>query len=272
MLFTFEPAKAAGGQPLRLMSYNIRYDNPGDGDNRWDKRKTFVAGLIRFHQPDVLGVQEALLNQIKDLEVALPQYGWYGVGREDGKEKGEFSAIFYNKNRFDLLDKGTFWLSPTPDMPSKGWDAAIVRICSWIRLKDKRTGNTFYHFNTHFDHLGEKAREESAKLILTKIQSIAAKEAFTLTGDFNTPPTSAPYKIMTGSGQLWDAKTITGSPHYGPEGSWSTFDVATGIGERIDFIFVSDQFDVGQHAILTDSQQKHYPSDHLPVIADIEQD
>ena len=142
--------------PFRVMTYNIRLDTPRDGINQWRLRKDRVADLIRYHRADLLGVQEALPNQMVDLKTALPGFNWYGAGRDDGKEQGEFSAIFYRSDRFQLLDKGTFWLSEAPETPgSKGWDADVTRVCSWVKLRDRWTFQTLYHFNTHFDHVGE---------------------------------------------------------------------------------------------------------------------
>jgi endonuclease/exonuclease/phosphatase family metal-dependent hydrolase len=254
---------------IRVMSYNVRYDNPGDGENRWSNRKDRLTKLISYHAPDVFGTQEVLLNQLQDIEKALPQYAWYGAGRDDGKQAGEFSAVFYNKDRFTLLDKGTFWLSPELAKPSKGWDAAIVRVCSWVKLKDKNTSRDFFLFNTHFDHIGVQAREQSAALIVKKIKELAGNMPVILTGDFNTPDTAAPYKTIISSNILKDARELSKTGHYGPDGSFSTFEVASKLGERIDYIFVNNQYEVLRHAILTDSQNGRYPSDHLPVIAEI---
>jgi endonuclease/exonuclease/phosphatase family metal-dependent hydrolase len=254
---------------VRVMSYNVRYDNPGDGDNRWSNRKERLTQLIAYHAPDVFGTQEVLYNQLQDIEKALPQYAWYGAGRDDGKQAGEYSAVFYNKDRFTLLDKGTFWLSTEPDKPSKGWDAAIVRVCSWVKLIDKSTGQDFFVYNTHFDHVGVKAREQSAALIVKKIKELSGNLPVILTGDFNTPTSAAPYQTIINSNMLKDTKTLSKTGHYGPDGSFSTFEVANKLGERIDYIFVNDQYEVLRHAILTDSQNGRYPSDHLPVIAEI---
>ncbi len=257
--------------PLRVMTYNLRFDNPADGENRWSNRKDRVAALIRFHCPDVFGVQEALPHQLHDLETALPEYGWYGAGRDDGKDTGEFSAVFYRRSRLAVLDQGTFWLSPTPEQPGKGWDANVVRVCSWVKLQDAKTGGVLYHFNTHFDHVGEEARQESAKLILARMQSTAGELPAILTGDLNTDPNSVTYRMLANNPSLRDAKNVTKTPHYGPEATWATFDVRQphGPSDRIDYIFVTPQFTVLKHATLTDSQELRYPSDHLPVIAEV---
>lgn len=263
--FTAQSQPAKGS--LRVMTYNIRLDIASDGENQWQYRAERVVGLIRYHQPDLLGVQEALPNQVQELAEALPQYAWYGAGRDDGKEKGEYSAIFYNKARFALQDSGTFWLSPNPYKPSKGWDAAYPRVCSWVKLKDQQTGREFYHFNTHFDHEGVQARENSALLLQEKVKAIAGTAPVVLTGDFNTTENSRAFILLTRNSPLADARQLSQSGHYGPLGTFSTFDVAHEMGKLIDFIFVTEHFQVLQHAILSDAQGGRYPSDHLPVIA-----
>lgn len=172
------------------MTYNIRMDTVNDGINRWNLRKNRVFRLIQQYQPDLIGVQEALSHQLADLHAAFPSFGWYGVGRDDGKENGEFSAIFYRLSIFELHDYRTFWLSETPDTPdSKGWDAALPRVCSWVKLNDRRNNRKFCHFNTHLDHAGQNARRQNARLILARIQTIAGPMMPTiLTGDFNVGP------------------------------------------------------------------------------------
>ncbi len=247
-------------------------DTASDGVNRWELRKNRVFRLIQQYQPDLIGIQEALPHQLADLQAAFPSFGWYGVGRNDGKDNGEFSAIFYRRGIFELRDKGTFWLSETPDTPgSKGWDAALPRICSWVKLKDRRTNQKICHFNTHLDHVGKIARRESARLILSRMQQIAGPMTPTiLTGDFNTGPKSDPYRIIVTNTPFQDAKYITKSPHAGPDGTWSTFNVQHRIGERLDYIFVSSpHFRVLRHAHITYSENMYYPSDHLPVLVSL---
>jgi endonuclease/exonuclease/phosphatase family metal-dependent hydrolase len=257
---------------IRVITYNIRMDTVQDGKNQWHHRKDRVINLIRHYKPDLLGVQEALPQQMSDLQTGLSDYGAYGVGRNDGKDSGEFSAVFYRHDRFELSNKGTFWLSEAPDTPgSKGWDAALPRICSWIKLKDRLTNKELCYFNTHFDHKGQNARRESAHLILTRIQQIAGSSTpAILTGDFNTGPQSDAYRTIITNTTFEDAKLSTESPHSGPDGTWSTFDVGSGIGDRIDYIFItSAHFKILNHAHLTDSENKCYPSDHLPVLAEL---
>ncbi|CAF1343907.1 unnamed protein product [Adineta steineri] len=257
---------------FRVMTYNIRMDTFFDGKNRWSCRKDRVVNLIRSYAPEIFGVQEALSQQMTDLQRDLPNYGSYGVGRDDGRDSGEYSAVFYRHDRFELLDRGTFWLSKNPDTPgSKGWDADLPRICSWIKLKDRLTNKEIYYFNTHFDHKGTVARQESARLILDRIQQITGSGTpAILTGDFNTGPESDAYHTIITNNILQDTQLLTESSHSGPQGTWSTFDVGHGIGDRIDYIFITPlHFKVLNHAHLTDSQDKCYPSDHLPVLTEL---
>src|SRR5687768_9136609 len=202
------PTTATGGSarattgsatpPLRVMSFNIRYDTPSDGVNAWPLRRDWVAALIRFHDADAVGVQEALAHMLTDLDARLPGFARVGVGRTDGRTKGEFSAILYNTGRLALLDSGTFWLSPTPQtVGSKGWDAAIERVATWARFRDRVTGCSHLHLNTHFDHMGEQARQESARLIRRRLAALAGDLPIVLTGDLNAVPSSAAYRILS---------------------------------------------------------------------------
>ena len=244
----------AGAQNLRAGSFNLRYDNPSDSLNNWQYRKNTIAGLIQFHDFDILGTQEGLENQLVQLKGLLPDYEYIGVGREDGKNTGEHSAIFYKTASFELLEKGDFWLSEDPSKPNKGWDAVLPRICSWGRFKDKSSGFTFYFFNTHFDHVGKVARSESAKLILEKIKQIAGTSPTLLTGDFNVDQNSASYKILNGSSILTDTYDLA-PLKYGAEGSYNGFDINNRSESRIDHIFVTADFKVEKHGILTDTYQ-----------------
>jgi len=263
---TYEPTDV-----FRVMSYNIRYDNPGDSVHAWPHRKERVVNLIRYHQADLLGLQEVLEHQLDYLDSALEDYAQVGVGRDDGKSAGEFSPIFYREDKFELLEWGTFWLSETPDVPSKSWDAALPRIATWTQLKHIKTQDTLYCFNTHFDHRGTLAREKSAQLIRDKIEEIAGSYPTVVTGDFNANPTSAPYRAMLAEQGLNDALEESQLPHQGALSSFSGFVVAHGLQpeRRIDYIFVSPTIQVFRHAILTDHQEGAYPSDHLPVIASV---
>ena len=266
---------AAEAPPLRIMTFNLRLDLASDGPNAWPHRRDWVASLIRFHAPDVVGVQEALAHMLTDLDARLPGFARVGVGRADGRAGGEFSAILYRTDRLEMLDNGTFWLSPTPEVPgSKGWDAAIERVATWARFRDRRTGCTHVHLNTHFDHIGEQARQESARLIRRRLASLAGDLPIIVTGDLNTDPQSVAYRIFTrdtipaASAPLRDAFTSSASGHYGPTSTWTAFK-AIEPGRRIDYVLVSAQIPVLAHGILPDSWDGRFPSDHLPVIAAI---
>ncbi|MGH7495620.1 MAG: endonuclease/exonuclease/phosphatase family protein [bacterium] len=263
---------------LNVMSFNIRYGNPGDGENAWPHRKDLVAHTIQFHQADLIGLQEALKSQLDELSTLLPEYKWLGQGRDDGGEKGEYSAILYRNDRFDLLQSGTFWLSATPEQPgSIGWDAAITRIVTWAKFEDKRSNKAFYHFNTHFDHVGERARLESAKLLLERIQGLIPSTGVIVTGDFNATDTSLAYQALAGGplrktptqqALLFDTRQESKLPHYGPAYTFHGFGRATE-RTRIDYVFVSRQFKALRHAAIAEPCEERYASDHLPVMAEI---
>ncbi len=256
-------------QQMTIGTYNVRYDNPNDTGNLWRDRAPVVAALIRFHDFDIFGTQEALKNQLDDISNSLPQYNRYGVGRDDGREKGEHSAIFYKKDEFTVLKKGDFWLSQTPDTPSLGWDATCCkRICSWVYLQHKRTGKKFYFFNAHYDHQGVKARVESSKLILQKMKEKAKNEPVIFTGDLNGSHTSEWYQEIAKSDFLKDTYKEVKYP-YANNASFNAFGASKGRTEIIDHIFISDHFATGRWGVLTDTYQGKFPSDHFPVLADI---
>ena len=256
---------------FRIISYNIRYNNPADGSNAWPHRQESVAALLRRHQPDLFGLQEVLHEQLTALATALPDYGWLGVGRDDGVQAGEYAPIFYRRDRFTLQESGHFWLSATPEQVGTfGWDAACVRIATWAILLDETTQQTLFHLNTHFDHRGELAREESARLLVERLGSKAAESPVILTGDFNCEPTHEPYRIITAKGSgLADALFLSKMPHHGPLSTWSGFQFPGLPGRRIDYIFINDKVKVRKHAILSDSWSGRFPSDHLPVLAEV---
>ena len=261
--------------PLRVMTFNIRYDTPSDSGNAWPHRRDWVAALIRFHAPDAVGLQEALLHQLTDLDTRLRGFARVGVGRADGRTGGEFSAILYRADRLTLIDSGTFWLSPTPEIAgSKGWDAAIERIATWARFRDGRTGCRFLHLNTHFDHVGEAARQASARLIRRRGAALADGRPIIVTGDMNATPAREPYRILTrdtidGALPLRDAFVVSRGEHYGPTSTWNAFRTIEP-GRRIDYVLVSSRVRVIKHAILPDSWDGRFPSDHLPVLAEVE--
>ncbi len=262
-----KPGKKSGSDSFNVMSYNIRMNTAADGVNAWPLRKEKVTGLIRFHGADLFGVQEALPEQVLDMEKQFPDFGHVGIGRDDGKSQGEHMCIFYRKSRFEKLANGNFWLSPTPEKPGRGWDAACNRTCTWIKLKDKTTGKVFYHFNTHLDHIGKVARLEGTRLILTKIAEINRHGLpLILTGDFNATAQSEPVKEVLKV--LTDARNVSDAPPYGPDGSCGGFEV----GEQdriIDYIFINEKIRVIRYGILPDTFGLFYPSDHLPVFAEV---
>ena len=253
---------------LRVATYNLRMDTKADSLNAWQYRKDNVKALIRYHDLDIFGTQEGYLHQLQGI-CELPEYTYFGAGRDDGKDAGEHSAILYKKERFEILKSGNFWLSETPDVPGKGWDATCCnRICSWAEFKEKKTGKTFFFFNVHFDHQGKIARIESGKLMVKKIQEIAGNNPVICTGDFNSTPETD--QIQRLSNFLHNSRTVTQLPPYGPEGTFTNRFANPIEDQPIDYIFVSDGIKVLKYASATDNDGRFYPSDHLPVIADIE--
>lgn len=263
--------KKDGGYSLRVMSFNIRYYEPRDGVNAWSNRKAKVADVIRFHKADLVGVQEALIGQLEDLEKLLPSFAWCGVGRADGKRDGEFSAILYRKQRFKLIECKTFWLSETPETSgSKGWDADFPRIVTWAKFRDLHSRRIFYHFNTHFDHRGVKARIESAKLIVSRIAAIAGKTPSVFTGDLNVTEDTEAYKTLstTVSSGLRDARYASRNGHFGGTSTFNGFKEMVPT-MKIDYVFVTDGIQVFEHGVLSDNWDGLWASDHLPVLAEI---
>ncbi|HET7712402.1 MAG TPA: endonuclease/exonuclease/phosphatase family protein [Thermoanaerobaculia bacterium] len=252
---------------LQVMTFNIRLNLASDGPNAWPHRKDAVANLIR--SADLVGLQEALPEQLADLDALIPHFGRIGAGRAADR-RGEASAILYRRDRFEVLRQETFWLSETPDVAgSKGWDAAYERIATWGEFRDRTTGVRFFHFNTHLDHVGAMARREGTRLLLRAIARIAAPEdAVMLTGDFNAPPDSAPYRQVIDAG-FEDAFHRSRRPHEGPDSTWNGFK-AIEPGRRIDFIFVRNAVEVLRHEIAdTMMEGGRFPSDHLPVMAEL---
>jgi endonuclease/exonuclease/phosphatase family metal-dependent hydrolase len=259
---------------LRVMTWNIRFDNPGDGVHAWPERKAELLSYVNARSVDVLCIQEGLQHQVQYLKAGMPGFDVRGVGRDDGKERGEYSAIYFRTSRFTCRESGTFWLSNTPDVPSKGWDAALPRIVTWVRLFDSLAHGDVYVFNTHFDHQGVQAREQSAGLIRERVRTMTGTLPFVLTGDFNTGEKDSCYRILVSrSGKLPffnDAMHRSLLPHAGPRVSYTGFPFVSDIPrERIDFIFVNDAAEVRRHAILDARRGPGYISDHLPVTADI---
>jgi len=258
---------------VKVMTYNIRYYNLGDSTNKWEDRKVLIADIVKKEKPDILGIQEALKHQLDELNILLPDYFWTGSGRDDGKNRGEFTPVFYNKKRFRKYDSQTFWLSETPEKISKGWDAACTRICTYVKLEDLKTKKIVMAFNTHFDHVGKKAQIESAKLLTKKIFYLSENFPFVLTGDFNCTSESEPYKILgtqVDYFKMLDTKYQSRKKHTGTETTFTGFnknyDSQAG---AIDHIFVRNKTKVLSHKTIDTLINNKFPSDHFPVVTEI---
>ena len=287
LLSTFNIVNA---QPLTVASYNIRYNNPDDAKkgNGWKDRFPIITQLVLFNDFDIWGAQEVLHDQLNDLLTMSTNYTSIGVGRDDGKTKGEYAPIFFKTNRLELLKDGHFWLSENCLYPNKGWDAALPRICTWGQFRDINNNKVFWFFNLHMDHVGVIARQQSAKLLLKKIEEMCGDEPFIITGDFNVDQTNESYSLLVDSGLLidtYEAATIC----YAPNGTFNAWDTNLKTDSRIDHVFVSKHFKVNKYGILTDTYRakkdssvtlqkgdfpkevsfKDYeaklPSDHFPV-------
>ncbi|PRX53816.1 endonuclease/exonuclease/phosphatase family protein [Flagellimonas meridianipacifica] len=260
----------AFGQQLSVLTYNIRFDNPSDGLNRWDSRKGWIASQLNSYHPTVFGTQEGLRHQIDFLDDQLKSYTYVGAGRDDGKEKGEHAAIFFDTTQVKLLGNNTFWLSETPERPSKGWDAAIKRICTYGLFEDSRNGNRFMVFNTHFDHVGETARLESAQLILEKMKQLNPNGLpILLMGDFNLEPDSEGIRLVLK--EMKDAHSVSNHKANRIQGTFNGFDAHKPITRRIDYIFFDDsRLKAITSEIICDSMKGRYPSDHFPVHAEFD--
>lgn len=282
---------------LVVATYNVRNDNNNDArqNNGWQQRFPVIAELVRFHDFDILGTQEAFHHQLGDLKSLMPEYEYIGIGRDDGKDAGEHSAIFYKREMFNLLDKGDFWMSENTTEPNRGWDAALPRICSWGKFEIIETGHILYFFNLHMDHVGVKARRESAKLVIEKIKEIAKDNPVILTGDFNVDQYSDSYAEINNSGLVKDSYE-TAPVKYATNGTFNDFDVDSKTDSRIDHIFLTTHFKAQRYGVLTDTYRmqtpespmarrrssnfpkevqlrpflSRLPSDHFPVVAKIE--
>ena len=290
-------AMSAQDAVFNVATYNIRQLNDGDtrAGNGWQQRAPIIAQLALFHDFDIFGTQEGKHHQLEDLKAMMPEYEYIGVGRDDGAQGGEYAAIFYKPERFELLDSGNFWLSEDTTQPNKGWDAECIRVCTWGKFLDKLSGNTFVHFNLHMDHIGVVARAESAKLILEKIKAFPEKLPVMLSGDFNVDQLNESYLLLQNSGILSDAYT-TADMVYANNGTFNAFQPDAMTEERIDHIFLSPEFKVKKYGILTDTYRSpadetdtvdtsnfpkevglmkytaRTPSDHFPVAIRVELD
>ncbi|MFT3753353.1 MAG: endonuclease/exonuclease/phosphatase family protein [Paludibacter sp.] len=255
LLAVFTCLVNAQNRELKVSTFNIRNDNQGDADNGngWQNRYPVIAGMILFNDMDIVGTQECKNNQVIDLKNAMAKYNYSYIGRGRGANPtdDEYSAIFYKTNRFSLISSGNFWLSQTPDVPSKGWDAALNRICTWGKFKEKTTGFVFFVFNLHMDHIGVEARKNSSILVLKKMKELAQNLPVCLTGDFNVDQYSEGYKILTTSGMLSDSYLV--SPIvYDPNGTFNSFEISNTTNQRIDHVFVSKQFKPARYGVLTE--------------------
>ena len=254
-------------QEIKVMSYNIRYASPNDGPNLWQNRKDDMIQTLLEIKPNLIGLQEVVHSQLTDLTLGMKEYSYVGVGRKDGKTKGEYSPILYQKNNLKLLDSNTFWLSETPDQISIGWDAALERVCTYARFLDLKTGKEFWLFNTHFDHVGVKARANAARLILAKIESLnKAKLAVIITGDFNLEPEEEPIKIMQMAFEDVQKQLSKKAVNYG---TFTGFDSENYGDRRIDYIFQKGFYLIHADHPWLKTKDKLWVSDHHPVLAQL---
>jgi len=256
-------------QNISVMTYNVRYGLADDGENSWQYRKEHLVSLINSKQPDFLGTQEGLPFQISYINESMPNYKFIGTDR-DGNGKGENTAIFYNNKKFENLKQQTFWLSTTPDKVSKAWDAAYPRICTYGLFKDRLSNTKFWIINTHLDHIGVQARKKSIELILNKIKKFNVKNyPLIFMGDLNAQPESKP--VITLKTQLIDSKGVSIDNPSGPDGTFNAFQFDVPVTKRIDYIFISNNntIKVKSYAVLNDSRDSKYPSDHLPVFVEL---
>ncbi|NVD45162.1 endonuclease/exonuclease/phosphatase family protein [Qipengyuania atrilutea] len=254
---------------VRVMTFNIRLDLASDGENAWPQRKNMVGVLLGHERPDIVGFQEVLLHQKRDLEAAMPGYAFYGVGRNNGREAGEFAPLAWRDDRFEALETGTFWLAPETQVPGKGWDAGYPRTATWAILKERATGVTFRVLNTHFDNSGVEARRQSARLINDWVDSAPEEtEAVIVMGDFNAAPSSPAYASLVGR-RLSDTRAMSVQPPYGPAGTFTGFNILHAAAEPIDHIFVAGEVRVASHATITQHWGGRLPSDHYPVMVEL---
>ena len=266
IVIVFLIANKGFGQDLSVMTYNIKWDNTNDTVNNWKDRKSAMVSLLKHYQPSIIGMQEVVNGQLNYLVANLPNFASIGVGREDGKEKGEYSPILYDTKLLKLLKSSTFWLSDTPDKISVGWDAALERICTYALFEDLKTKKQFWVFNTHFDHMGVLAREKSAALIVSKIKELNTENLpVVLMGDLNLKPDENPIQFL--KKELVDGQSITQKTFYGPTGTFNGFEHDRKLTDRIDYIFVQN-FAVESYIHIDDRMENNkHISDHLPVFA-----
>ncbi len=252
-----------------IISYNIRYDNRWDKENLWSLRKDRLSQLLMDYDPSIFGIQEGLLNQVEWIDSTLKNYNYIGVGRDDGKLKGEFCAIYFDTTQYEVKENSTFWLSNTPDQVSVGWDAALERICTYGLFKKKMSDKMIWVFNAHFDHVGKTARKKSSELILKKIKELNTKSLpVVLMGDFNSNPDSDPIKVFKNN--LQDALEISSTKLKGPRGTFNGFDNTHLLDNRIDYIFVKEMNVISYRHIDDRLSNNRHISDHLPVMISVQ--
>jgi endonuclease/exonuclease/phosphatase family metal-dependent hydrolase len=266
LLISFSFFGQLNSQALKVMTYNIRYQTANDGVNAWSNRKEKVVELIRKNSPDALGVQEALHTQMQDLATALPEYAYIGVGRDDGKEMGEYTAIFYKTSRLKLVNSRSFWLSETPEVPgSIGWDAAITRMATVGVFEDLATQKSFRLFTAHFDHVGKVAQRNSAAFLSGASVGAGYNEPMPtlVAGDFNVEPTEEAYKIFFKgrNPDLFDTRPVENT-----QGTFCGFEKGKMECRIIDYMFCSKEWHVEGFEVVQDHDGLYYPSDHLPVL------
>ncbi len=270
-LFSFSilMASTPKEEAVNVMSFNIRMDTSSDGDNQWSNRKDYAGELIRFYQADLIGAQEVLHHQLTDLLDRLSGYGYVGVGREDGKTKGEYAPIFYCKERFSVTKHGDFWLAEDMNnVGAKGWDAACERVATWAIFHDKKTGKDFFMLNTHLDHMGKIARHEGASLVLQQVEALAGGLPVIVTGDFNAKPEDDPIQVLINPADPRHLKRTRPLSElaYGPENTFHNYGrIPFERRNWIDYIFIKGDFNVSRHGVLTDAKGDLYPSDHYPI-------
>ena len=276
-------APTVPAQTFSAATYNVRQFNEKDiaDGNGWQQRVPVITSLVRFHDFDIFGAQEMFHHQVQDMLAGLPGYDYTGVGRDDGATEGEYSAVFYKTDRFELLDSGHFWLSEDPSRPVKGWDAKYVRICSWGRFRDRKSREKFWFFTLHTDHKGDRAQQESCRLVVRKIKEMCRGERAILTGDFNVGETSESYAVLRDSGILTDTFDLA-EIRYAWTGTENGFDPDRRTFRHIDYLFVTPGFRVLRYGILTDTYRTEEtaggqtkfrartPSDHFPVQVELD--
>jgi endonuclease/exonuclease/phosphatase family metal-dependent hydrolase len=269
-ILMFFPLHSFAQQEIKVMSFNIRLDVASDSENRWDARKEKVAGVMNYYEADFIGCQEVQHHQLQFLKTKMTDYNNIGVGRDDGKEAGEYSCIFFNKEKYKAIQQSTFWLSQTPDSVSMGWDAVCNRVCTYGLFQSIKTKQLFWVFNTHFDHVGKTARTESAKLIIDRIRQLNSKNfPLIFMGDLNSRPEDENVKYIKTF--VENARDVSEQPAYGPADTWNGFQFDKKPEGCIDYIFITKnkKMKVQKFATITDSYDQKYPSDHLPILATI---